>query len=134
MTSRVVIKGSTGPSRRLPGRRILLVEDSMIIALDLEDLLKAQGASEVAVAASAAEGLALLARGMPDVALLDINLGPETSLPLADELKRLGVPYLFMTGYGDRLDLGDRHRAVPRITKPIDRERLVEAVERLLRG
>lgn len=134
MTSRVVIKGSTGPSRRLPGRRILLVEDSMIIALDLEGLLKAQGASEVAVAASAAEGLALLARSVPDVALLDINLGPETSLPLADELKRLGVPYLFMTGYGDQLDLADRHRAVPRITKPIDREQLVEAVEHLLRG
>lgn len=133
MTDRVVIKGSAGPSRRLVGQRILLVEDSMIIALDLEDLLSAQGAAEVAVAASAAEGLAQLARSAPDVALLDINLGPETSLPLADELKRLGVPYLFMTGYGDHLELTDRHRAVPRIAKPIDRELLVQAVERLLR-
>lgn len=134
MTDRVVIKRSAGPSRRLVGRRILLVEDSLIIALDLEDLLKAQGAIEVTVASSAADGLELLARSVPDAALLDINLGQETSLPLADELKRLGVPYLFMTGYGDHVDLTDRHRAVPRIAKPIDRELLLEAVERLLPG
>lgn len=133
MTDRVVIKRSAGPSRRLAGQRILLVEDSTIIALDLEDLLKAQGAVEVAVAASAADGLELLARSAPNAALLDINLGQETSLPLADELDQRGVPYLFMTGYDDHVDVTERHRAVPRITKPIDRELLLDAVERLLR-
>jgi CheY-like chemotaxis protein len=133
MTERVVITRSAGSPGRLAGHRILLVEDSMIIALDLEDLLRGQGAIDVAVVDSAAAGLELVAQGAPDAALLDINLGQETSIPLADELLRLGVPYLFMTGYDDHADLTERHQAAPRIAKPIDRELLLEVVERLLR-
>lgn len=132
MPDRVVTKRSAEQSGRLTGQRILLVEDSLIIALDIEDLLKGQGTTEVAMAASTAAGLELLAQRAPDAALLDVNLGQETSIPLADELRRRGVPYLFMTGYGDRVDLTERHAAAPRIAKPIDRGLLIEALARLL--
>jgi DNA-binding NtrC family response regulator len=118
----------------LAGRLVLLVEDSTIIALDLEDLLRRDGAADVVVATNLAAGREILAHVAPSVALLDVNLGQETSLPLADALQDRGIPYLFLTGYGDDTALSERHRGAPRLTKPIDRKALMDVLEGLLRG
>lgn len=134
MPNRVVIKRGTDHPDSLAGRVVLLVEDSVIIALDLEGLLRNQGATEVLSVASVAAGRAILSRLTPNVAVLDINLGQETSIPLADELHDRGIPYLFLSGYGDDVDLTDRHRGAPRIGKPIDRDALLDAIAGLLRG
>ena len=133
MTNRMLIKRGEDQQGGLAGRLVLLVEDSTIIALDLEDLLRHAGAADVLVATNLAAGREILAHVAPNVALLDVNLGQENSLPLADELQDRGIPYLFLTGYGDDTSLSERHRAVPRLTKPIDRQLLMEALENLLR-
>jgi CheY-like chemotaxis protein len=79
--------------------RVLVVEDNPLIALDTQDHLQALGISGVDVAASNDEALALLAGGGHDFALLDYNLGSETSEPVANALERRGVPFAFATGY-----------------------------------
>jgi DNA-binding response OmpR family regulator len=80
--------------------RVLLVEDEPLIAMMLAEMLAELGHEVVGPARSVAEGLAALADGQPDMAVLDINLDGEMSFPLADALEAAGVPHLFATGYG----------------------------------
>ncbi len=105
---------------------MLLVEDSLIIAMDAEDILLTLGADSVATAASVPQALAELRDAAPTAAILDINLGSETSLPIADRLHALGIPFLFATGYGEQAQLPAIHAAVPVLQKPYT----IEGVER----
>jgi len=84
--------------------RVLLVEDSMLIALDAEDALIACGVGEVVIVANVDAALAVLADELPDFAVLDHNLGNETSEPVARALAEAEVPYCFASGYGDALE------------------------------
>jgi ActR/RegA family two-component response regulator len=90
------------PGRRV--ERVLLVEDSMLIALDAEDSLVACGVGEVVMASSVAAALAAIGQEPPDFAVLDYNLGDESSEPIARALAQAGVPFCFATGYGDALE------------------------------
>jgi CheY-like chemotaxis protein len=83
---------------------VLLVEDNMIIALDTEDVLHRAGIAKVMIAASADAALAVLAQERPDFALLDFNLGGETSARVAEALVHAGVPFCFATGYGEAME------------------------------
>ncbi|MGE8941925.1 response regulator [Leptospira interrogans] len=102
----------------LHGQTVLVVEDQLIIALDLEMLLRQQGASQVHVVGTADEALALIATAAPDISVLDVNLGSSTSFPVAKELLRLGVPFIFATGYGKEADFPAEFQAVPLVGKP----------------
>lgn len=86
----------------LAGLTVLLVEDSLIIALDAEDSVLQLGAKKVVSSAGVVQALEEIARERPDIALLDINLGSENSFPVAEQLHALGVPFFFTTGYGER--------------------------------
>ncbi|WP_375403017.1 response regulator [uncultured Sphingomonas sp.] len=115
----------------LAGRRVLVVEDEMLVLMNIEMAFQDLGCSAIHAAASVAEALALLARHGFDAAIIDVNLGGEKSYPVADALARLDIPFAFSTGYndhGDRLDLGDR----PVLRKPYTRAALVAVFERLL--
>ena len=97
---------------------VLAVEDNVLIALDVEDVLIGLGAERVVVASNVAEALRLIDLETPNFALLDINLGRETSWPIATRLRTLGVPHVFATGYGDGIDYPIEHRLTAVITKP----------------
>ncbi len=101
---------------------VLLVEDNVIIALDAEDMLMSLGAERVTVASNVADALRAIALETPSFALLDINLGHETSWPVAARLRKLGVRHVFATGYGRGLDFPLEHRLTPSITKPYSAE------------
>ena len=107
---------------------VLLVEDNMIIALEAEDMLAALGADDVLVASNVAEALRLLTIETPSFALLDINLGSETSWPIASRLRELGVRYAFATGYNDGIDTPIEHRSAPLVTKPYTKDSLSRAI------
>ncbi|QIG79226.1 HWE histidine kinase domain-containing protein [Stakelama tenebrarum] len=96
----------------------LLVEDSLIIAMDAEDILTRLGASRVVTAATIDQARAELSSEAFEVAVLDVNLGSETSIVIADALREIGVPYIFATGYGEQLQLPDDHAETPVIQKP----------------
>jgi CheY-like chemotaxis protein len=81
--------------------RVLVVEDNPLIALDAEESFRALGVTSVDVAASSGQALALLDRTAPDFALLDFNLGGETSEPVARALERRGIPFAFASGYSE---------------------------------
>jgi CheY-like chemotaxis protein len=101
----------------LTGLRVLVVEDEGLVAMLVEAMLDDLGCAAVLSAASVREALDLVSRGGFDIALLDVNLAGERVFPVADELRRLGVPFIFASGYGAdglRPDLKD----VPIIQKP----------------
>ena len=108
------------PAGAAPGLSglVLAVEDNVLIALDVEDVLIGLGAERVVVASNVAEALHLIDLEIPSFALLDINLGRETSWPIATRLRSLGVHYVFATGYGDGIDYPAEHRQTAVITKP----------------
>ena len=84
-------------------KAVLVVEDSMIIAMDAEDMLKDMGFPRVEVASNVGAALDWLSTNVPQFALLDFNLGDETSEKVAQRLENLDVPFWFVTGYGDAM-------------------------------
>jgi light-regulated signal transduction histidine kinase (bacteriophytochrome)/CheY-like chemotaxis protein len=113
----------TPPAGARP-RRVIVVEDDFIVALDLKAALRRLGVAEVATASSVKRALAAIEAEAPDLALLDINLGSETSFPIAEALAARDIPFIFVTGYGaDEAVLG-RFAERPVLRKPFDRAAL----------
>jgi two-component sensor histidine kinase len=82
------------------GLRVLVVEDAVLLALELEAGLTEAGAIVVGAAASLGEAQKM-AKLAFDVAVLDANLNGQSVMPLAHELAHRGTPFIFATGYGD---------------------------------
>lgn len=109
----------------LSGRRVLVVEDEMIILMAIEDMLADLGCKDVTTAPSVAKALALIDAQSFDVAMLDANLGKETSEPVADALAARNIPFFFATGQRD-IGTSDRHKGRKVLSKPfrmVDLER-----------
>jgi len=111
----------------LLGRRVLVVEDEMMIAMLVEDMLAELGCVAVgpAHALDVALNLARTEQGL-DAALLDVNLGGEAVWPVADALAARGVRFAFTTGYGQLNE--PRFQGAPLLGKPIKGERLKEVL------
>jgi light-regulated signal transduction histidine kinase (bacteriophytochrome) len=120
------------PPRFLAGYSTLLVEDSLIISLDAEDILVRLGAENVSTQATAQGALDYLEAAKPTLAILDINLGDRTSFPVADRLRELGVPFLFASGYGEQASLPPEHRDRPVVQKPYTLENVAAALMEIL--
>ena len=116
----------------LVGRRILVVEDEMMIAMLVEDMLSELGCSVVgpAHALDTALNLAQNEEGL-DAALLDVNLGGQPVFAVADALRAKGVPAIFSTGYGDA-GLRDVDRGSPVLQKPFRAGDLARALNQAL--
>ncbi len=120
------------PPDVLAGQRVLLVEDSLIIALDAEDILRKLGADEVCSASSVEAALELIDLEQPSVAILDINLGHVDSFPIADHLLELKIPFVFATGYGEQAQIPTAHRGRAVIQKPYTLEIVARSMASLL--
>ncbi|ABF53439.1 response regulator [Sphingopyxis alaskensis] len=97
-------------------RRILIVEDDVLIGMMLVDMFDALGLPEPAQATSTDEALALIASEPLAGALVDINLGEEKGWPVADALAARGVPFAFTSGGGDVIPA--EHASCRLISKP----------------
>jgi light-regulated signal transduction histidine kinase (bacteriophytochrome)/CheY-like chemotaxis protein len=119
------------PMPSLEDLDILLVEDQMLIAMDVEQMLNDAGISSIVTVPSVSEALRRLKDFAPDVAILDVNLGAGTSGPVAEELRRRGIPFFFATGYGDRSMIPAGCEDVPVLPKPYESESLLAALRGL---
>ena len=122
------------PPRFLAERTVLLVEDSLIISLDAEDILLRLGADGVVLHATVLGALDYLDGDTPSLAVLDINLGDRTSFPIADRLAELGVPFIFASGYGEQASLPMEHRVRQVLQKPYTLENMARALSELYGG
>jgi DNA-binding response OmpR family regulator len=108
-------------------RRALVVEDEIMVAMYVEDLLVELGFEVAGIATGLDQALPLARTGDFDFAVLDINLSGELSFPIAQELRRRGIPFLFASGYGSR-GLSEEFRTAVRIQKPFLSQDLARAI------
>lgn len=99
------------------GLRVLIVEDEALIAMMAEDMLDLAGHTVTRIAATLPDALAACDDGDFDVAMLDVNLNGDDSMPVAAALKARGVPFVFTTGYGSG-GVSDGHNDAPVLAKP----------------
>lgn len=80
--------------------RILIVEDEVLVAMLLEELLSGMGHKVVASIARVGEAIRFADHADVDLAILDVNLHGANSFPVASALRRRGIPFIFATGFG----------------------------------
>lgn len=111
-------------TRALPsGLRVLLVEDEPLIGLDTQGILQSFGVTHVTWVRGAAGALSKIETESFNAAILDLQLGGESSLPLAQRLEQLGVPYGFLTGYSDT-SIPPEFRGRPVVSKPFTSDQI----------
>ncbi len=109
---------------------ILVVEDEPFVSDHLEALLKDNGATTTSCS-TAADALATLAANRFDAAILDVHLSDDSSYAIADELRRQGTPFVFLSGY---LTIREGYADIPFLEKPFTPETVNTALAALLPG
>jgi CheY-like chemotaxis protein len=111
--------------------RVLVVEDEYLIRMLLEDMLADLGYDVAAAVGTIAEASDLASAGDFNVAILDVNLDGKEIFPVADILAKRGLPFVFVTGYGEG-SLPDAYRGRPALQKPFQADRLKSTLAGLL--
>jgi DNA-binding response OmpR family regulator len=115
-------------------QNILVVEDEYFIADEISRELTRAGVNVIGPAPTVRDAFALLRSGMRvDAAVLDINLRDEMVYPVAAELRREGVPFVFATGY-DAAILPAEFTSVPLWGKPFEPRALALMLRDLATG
>jgi DNA-binding response OmpR family regulator len=109
----------------LDGLRVLVVEDSLLTADVIAEILADSGCTVIGPVARVGRALNLLRETEIDGAVLDINLAGQLSFPVAAELGAGDIPYIFLTGYDDENVMPPAYRSVPRLAKPFHAGELV---------
>jgi len=111
----------------LQNHNVLIVEDEILIGLELRDVLLDAGARVVGPAMSVAEALRLIDNEKPTAAIVDVNLGSEVALPVAQRLEAAAVPFVLHTG---NLANGLPHGwpRVPVVIKPAPSHAVISAL------
>ncbi|WP_299500558.1 HWE histidine kinase domain-containing protein [uncultured Roseobacter sp.] len=111
---------------------VLILEDNFIIAKEMKDQMVEFGVSEVEVFSNTSDALGHLELEEVSLAILDVNLGKNTSsIPVARKLRDLGVPFFFVTGYGDTAAMAPEMADIPLLTKPVSALELQDQLVRL---
>jgi DNA-binding response OmpR family regulator len=116
-------------ARHLP--RVLIIEDTVLIAMLLEELVRECGCEVTELAYDIESARRAIARRDYDAVLLDIGLDAGKSFDIADVLLERGVPFAFVTAYHDILE--PRHQKVPIVHKPFSTAVFMNTVKGLLR-
>jgi two-component SAPR family response regulator len=111
------------PLRLASGNRVLLVEDEVLVAMMMRDLLAETGLTVVGPFGRLSEAMIAAVHQDLDAGIIDVNLGGEFVYPVADVLVARGIPFVFVTGYGVE-SIDGRFGQVPIIKKPVQRQAL----------
>jgi two-component sensor histidine kinase/two-component SAPR family response regulator len=110
-----------------PGNRVLLVEDEALIGMMMADILADLGFEVVGPVTRVSDAVSTARQGTFDSAVLDVNLRGELVYPVAEVLRKGGVPFIFITGYSaDRIE--ERFANVPVLQKPLQKDELQSAL------
>jgi CheY-like chemotaxis protein len=119
------------PRSELAGRDVLVVDDEDLIVAVMEEMLLDLGCSNIWTAGTINDALKLLAEHRPHIAVLDVNLGGDSSFRLAQVLADQGIPFVFVTGYG-RHGVPEPWASRPVIQKPFRLETLATVLGALV--
>jgi CheY-like chemotaxis protein len=123
------LQNGQGSQRASP--RILIVEDEMMIAMLLEDLLRSYGCTVVGPVARVKSAVELASSEPIDAAILDLNIAGDAVYPVADALAARGIPFLFVTGYQARA-ITQPYQGRPTLQKPFRPQTLKQTLDAIL--
>lgn len=112
----------------LAGWTVLVVEDSLIVALRIERMLRKLGAAQALLCSTNQQAIEHIESGQVDAAILDINLKGEMSYAAAEALEDKRIPFVFETGYGSAPGLPERFSGRRVVAKPFSEVDLAEAL------
>jgi CheY-like chemotaxis protein len=115
-------------SQRKAGKRVLVVEDEMMIRMLLEGMLEDLGYTIAGQAGTVEEAVVLAKQAEFDVALLDVNLNGEPITPVVDILIERSLPFVFASGYGRR-GVPEAYPEIATLQKPFQVEALAQALD-----
>jgi CheY-like chemotaxis protein len=115
----------------LAGRRILVVEDEMLVSMLIEDVLRELGCDIVGPVATREKAIAVAKTEPIDAALLDVNLAGEPVYPVADVLSARRIPFAFVTGYGEA-GVDARYARALTLTKPFQLSIVEQVIAQLI--
>jgi two-component SAPR family response regulator len=118
-------------THNLAGKRILIVEDEIIVALDLANKITADGAKAVGPVSTVNAALDVIANTELDGVILDVKLREEMAFLVADVLADRHIPFIFMTAL-DAGDIPSRHANVRCVQKPVSTEVICRALEAMI--
>jgi CheY-like chemotaxis protein len=124
---------ATQAQRLATAKRVLVVEDELMIRMLLEDMLSELGYTVAAEAARVDEALEATKHADFDLAILDVNLDGQPISPVVDALVARGTPFVFATGYGER-GLPEAYRNRPTLKKPFQMDGLKQMLQSALDG
>jgi CheY-like chemotaxis protein len=110
------------------GKRVLVVEDELMIRMLLQDMLSDLGHTLAGEAGRIDEAMTLAKKGEFDLAILDVNLNGQPISPVVEILLERGLPFVFATGYGQR-GVPEPYRQTPTLQKPFQADALAQAIE-----
>ena len=116
----------------LDSARVLVVEDEMLIALDLADIVETGGGTVLGPAASVREAMRLLQNDAPDAAILDVNLADGEVTPVRDALLAKAVPLLIYPAGGPPTEILLENPDIAIIRKPARAAQIVSSLCSLL--
>jgi DNA-binding NtrC family response regulator len=111
--------------------RVFIAEDSVLISLDLEKILRDYGCEIAGQAAYVANSLEMIGASEIDFALIDYRLGDGTSEPITEALKNKAIPYALCTGQSKN-DFPTTSMDVPVIWKPFVPEDIHRVIDQLV--
>jgi PAS domain S-box-containing protein len=103
------------------GNRVLLVEDEILVAMMMKDILTELGFSVIGPFSRLPEAMVAAVHDDIDAGIIDVNLGGEFVYPVADVLAARNIPFVFITGYGVE-SIDNRFGYVPIVKKPVQRQ------------
>ena len=112
------------------GKRVLVIEDEGLIAIHLAGALEECDVVVIGPVGTVTQALTLIGDEAIDCALLDVNLAGESSLAVAEALKRRHIPFAFCTGYHEDLGFAAFAEA-PVLGKPYSMEQVCKLIEKL---
>jgi two-component system, response regulator PdtaR len=113
-------------------RRVLVVEDELLVAMELERLLRQAGCTVLGPVPSIERALALIRADPPEVGLLDVNLGGRRVTPVAEALAARGLPFILVTSHAPAALGAPILAGAPLVGKPFTRQALVRALSTAL--
>ncbi len=117
----------------IKGLQVLVVEDSALVAMHLEEILNDAGCVVVGVTSTLSDAAEIARTRAPQLALLDINIRGEKVFPLARELQKLSIPIVFSSGYAQPMVLPPEFADTPYISKPFEPADLIETLRSAMR-
>lgn len=113
-------------------QRVIIVEDEYLVALDVEAVLQSMGIETIIIATTLAQARQAVEQDGVDCVLLDVSLSDGMSYDFARQLREAGIPFGFVSGYGDTTGFPDDLLHAPLLGKPFGEDEVIDFVLNLV--